>query len=484
MFLQKLAPAFRLATSAWLLLSPTWALAGSNDRLDRLLADLDALRVKHDVPAFGLTLVDREEVIWSGARGIADRTSGRKANGATVFRIGSITKTFTSLACLIAEQDGLLSLDDPVHDYVAKTPFINPWASTHPVRLAHLLEHTAGLADLSWEEMNHSDPAPISLEDALSFRPENRVVLWRPGVHSSYSNAGAGIAAYVLEQRIDESFEDFVDARIFEPLGMSSATFFLDPETKAALATGYDSDGHSVIPYWHMLFRPFGAINVRPADMAPFLQLLINRGSYRGERLLPEASVSRLETPKTTLAARSGLRYGYGLGNYTWYSNGLLFHGHGGDGDGYLAHYGYNRDTGMGYFIVINRFSHRPLRAMRSRIEAYIADGRRPAKGARVRLLPEAMRALAGTYEPITVRFPERPGSEAPKPHPLRIIIQDGRLYTVTAAGSQRELVPVSDKHFRRAHEPEATIAMIEDEEGTLILQGDIGNYRKVDKAQ
>ena len=355
--------------------------AAEDAGVQALLADLEALREEHEVAAFGFTLVRGDEVVWAGARGIADRETGRAVNDDTVFRIGSITKTFTSLALLIAEQRGAFRLEQPVRDLLEQVPFSNPWEATDPIRVAHLLEHTAGFTDLSWEEMSHSDPKPITLAEGLAFRPENRRAAWRPGEHSSYSNAGAGIAAYVLQQCTGRNFERFVVEELFEPLGMTSASLFLDESTEKHLATGYDSDGVSVIPYWHMLFRPFGAINVRPEHMAPFLQFMLDQGRYGGKELLPAAALRRLEGPQTTVAARAGLRYGYGLGNYTWYRNGHLFHGHGGDGDGYLAHYGYNRDTNMGYFIVITRFTHRPLRRMRNRIEDYItADRRHPSR--------------------------------------------------------------------------------------------------------
>lgn len=464
--------------SAMIFCAMTYAAEGSD--LQELLADLESTRLEHEVAAFGFALVRGDEVLWAGAQGIADRATGEPVDSDTVFRIGSITKTFTSLAMLMAERDGAFRLDDPVQELLDKVPFVNPWEATDPIRLAHLLEHTAGLSDLSWEEMRHSDPKPISLEAGLAFRPGNRRAEWRPGEHSSYSNAGAGIAAYVLEHCTGRNFEGYVNAKLFEPLGMQSASFFLDAPTQEGLATGYDTDGKSVIPYWHMLFRPFGAINMKPKHMAPFLQFMIHQGVYGGKRLLPTSVIKRLEGPQTTLAARTGLSYGYGLGNYAWYRNGLLFHGHGGDGDGYLAHYGYNRDTNMGYFIVITRFTHAPLRKMRNRIEDYITAGRKAPRGVRVRLKDSRKDALVGSYESATYRFLDGPDGKVPRPEAIEVVREEDRLFTVTSRGIRRELVPVSDQHFRRPNQPEATIAITRDKEGRMVLQGDIGNFHKI----
>ncbi|UCE90465.1 MAG: beta-lactamase family protein, partial [Pseudomonadota bacterium] len=396
----------KLAMLIWLAVAACPAAAESSREADvsRLLETLDAVRREHNVAAFALTLVNADAVLWTGARGIADRRTQRPATADTLFRIGSITKTFTALALLMAEQQGLLRLDDALLALAPDAPLANPWRNTQPVQLSHLLEHTAGLLDLTRAEFDHSDPKPLTLRDALQLSPDARVAHWAPGLHSSYSNAGAGLAAYALEHVSGKRFEDYVESQLFAPLAMSNAGFFLDAQTRQRLATGYDTDGETVIPYWHMIFRPFGAINATPREMAGFVQLLLNRGRIGKRRLLPAAAIARMETPRTTLAATAGLSYGYGLGNYQFVHNGFLFHGHGGDGDGYLAHLAYNRDSGMGYFLVINAFNGRALREMRSHVQDFMVRGLTPSP-------PPAAPGTAGSqltgrYVPVTRRFP------------------------------------------------------------------------------
>ena len=117
---------------------------------------------------------------------------------------------------------------------------------------------------------------------------------------------------------------------------MTSSGFFLDDQTAARLATGYAADATTPLPYWHMLMRPFGGINSTPRDMASFVRLLLNDGFADDRRLVHPQSISRMEVPLTSLAARNGLLYGYGLGNNQKFRKGVLFNGHGGDADGYL----------------------------------------------------------------------------------------------------------------------------------------------------
>lgn len=425
------------------------------------------------MPAFGFTLVDSEKTVFADARGVSDLSSGRPADANTVFRIGSITKAFTALAVLFAINEGLLDLDTPLVDLVGRDFYTNPWAPSHPVRLVHVLEQTAGFADLSTEEMYHSDPTPLPLEEALRLKPQNRRVLWIPGTYYSYTNAGAGLAAYALEQHTGTTYEAFVADRIFAPLGMHTASLVLDEKTQERLASGYDSDAETPIAYWHMLLRAFGAINATPRDMAAFVKLLINRGTYQGQQLLPAHLIERMESPQTTLAARSGLRFGYGLGIYTWYRDGMLFHGHGGDGDGYLAHFGYNRKSARGYFVVINAFTHRPLREMRSAIERFIGRDPQPVKAAPPRG-DDYMRPVHGTYERATCRF--QPSQER-----MEIVLDDGRLYTQERNKPRFELIRINEHHFRRAGEPAATIAIVEIDDGEMVYQGERENYIRIE---
>jgi len=447
-------------------------------QLETLSSNIDAIRLKHHVPAVAFILVSPDKVIYSNALGIRDRNTNQAATVNTLFRIGSITKAFTSLAMLKLQEQGKLSLSDPMSMYVNDAPLYNQWRKTHPVRIAHLLEHTSGLPDLTKAEFDSNDPAPLTTRQGLFFNKKPRHTRWPPGLHKSYTNVGAGYAAYVLEKVTGRRYEDFVKENIFAPLEMKKAGFFLDQKTRRELATGYDTDGESVIPYWHMILRPFGAINTTTREMGHFVQMLLNRGIYKGKRLLQEASIARMEKPETTLAARAGLEYGYGLGNYQHVHKGFLFHGHGGDGDGYLAHYAYNRYTNLGYFVVINAFKHDALNTIRDKIEDYIiADSKPP--GAKTVSVPIAdLKELTGTYQAVTYRFPGMSKAQV-KRDQVRVILIDDILYSRTSEGKRTQLIPVTAKLFRRVNDPVATIAFIS-YGNEMYLQGETGNYRRL----
>ena len=137
---------------------PLLAMA-SDAAFEQLIEELDSVRTEHDVAGFALTRVTGEGRL-SGAGGLADRASGRPVTADTLFRIGSITKTFNALAVMMLVEQDRLSLETPVRKIVVDAVLDNPWAETRPVRVAHLLEHSSGLLDISREEFDHNEPFP------------------------------------------------------------------------------------------------------------------------------------------------------------------------------------------------------------------------------------------------------------------------------------------------------------------------------------
>ena len=443
---------------------------------EQLISDLETLQSEHAVPGFALTVESGRRGLQTGAGGVADLDSGRRVTPDTLFRIGSITKTFNALAVLLLVEQGRLDLNTPLRKIVPSAPLENPWSDTYPVRVAHLLEHSSGLLDITREEFDHNAPFP-TLEAAFAWRPQARVVQWPPGLHPVYSNANAGLVGLVIERVSGQDYQRFITERLLQPLGMRSAGLADDASTRRRLATGYDIDGKTPIPYWHMIFPPLGAINATPREMGALLELFLRRGMLGTERLLDAAAVERMERPATTLGARHGLTYGHGLGLDQSVRKGFRWYGHGGDGDGYLSHFGYSREADAGYFLTINAFKRDALHAMRDRVQDYLTHAFSPPRPPASDIDPDTLRQLTGTYVAVTRRFawqaPDRLDEDW-----LQVVLEDGALYTRTSNG-RRLLIPADAHRFRREGQPVATIA-IAVQDGDFYLQADFGNYRRV----
>jgi len=457
------------------LLTPP-ATTADNGALAALDRDLQALRQELDIPALAVVVVDGQRVLLSKTYGVAARKSGKPFDEQHYFRVGSITKTFTALAALRLVQDDRLTLDGKLYQIAPGLPFENPWREQHPVTVAQLMEHTAGFNDLTIREFDFNRPLPTRA--ALELSPGSRRVRWPPGLHHSYSNIGPGLLAAAIEQLAGPPFHAVLHEAVLEPLGMQSATLLPTERVLARLVTGYDSDGTTPIPYWHMTYPAFGALNLQPGDMAPFLQLFLNRGRHGDRRFLSEGMIDRMETPRTTLAARAGLRFGYGLGLYAFLHDSHVFYGHGGDADGYLSRFGYQKEAGLAYFVGINVFRGNDLRQVRRRVERYIVAGLPAPRPPMAAAGQAVLESCTGAYETVTWRFPNAPAA-AVSPERIVVLRRGDRLFLSGRGKPERRLIPVAERLFRFPGQPVATLACIE-YDGARYLQMDGGNFRRV----
>lgn len=326
----------------------------------------------HKVPGMGLVITTRQGSSFEKGLGLADVAANKPASADTLFRIGSISKTFVGLAALKLVEEGRLDLNAPVHALVPEVVFRNAWEASDPVRVVHLLEHTTGWEDLHFREYAHNDPTPATLAQGLAVGPESRTSRWRPGTRFAYCNSGPAVAAAIIEKITGRKFEDYVQDTFFTPIGMPTADYFLSSRSKRLLTNLYHSDGRTPYPYWHIVMRPAGAINASAHEMGAYLRFFLNRGEAGGLRLLTEASLQRMETPTTPLSARGGLKTGYGLHNYTSQDDrGFVWHGHNGGVEGGLSELNYLPESGVGYFFSINAGEGEAYEAIHKEVRAF-----------------------------------------------------------------------------------------------------------------
>ena len=449
----------------------TWA---NKDELDVLVQKIDQIRNKYHASAAVVVIVDKDNVLVNKKLGTRSWQDTKPMSKDQMFRIGSVSKSFAALLALRMQQDGVIDLTKPWNHYVKK-PYINN-KFDKAVSLEQLLEHTAGLAGLTKAEWDYNESSPISIEQALLLKKDKHVTRWQPGMHSSYSNAGAGLLGLALEKASGKSYEQLMDHYVFKPLEMESSTMLLEPHVKERLIAGYNTDGKTPIPYWHNIYRPFAAINTDTDDMVGFLQMLLNKGRVKDSVFVSDNLIARMENSQTTLAAKDGLAFGYGLANYYWQRQGHTFHGHGGDADGYLIRYGYNRESGLAYFVMVNAFNHKPLRQMRRLIEGYmIKDLAPPVYPLRLKLSNKVMQQYVGDYVGVTNRFGVIARADKAK---MKVSIKEQKLYLQFAGDSPQVIYAVNNKHFRYVDDSVATMAFIH-HDGDIYFQGDEGNYKK-----
>ena len=423
-------------------------------RIHRILADTKT-------PGIGIALVTRDSALWVAGLGTADVASGREVTPETLFRIGSTSKAFVSLLVMQLVGEGRLSLDDRVRDRAPEIGFANRWEETDPVRVVHLLEHATGWDDLALRDYAHNDPAPLTLRQGLDFNPKTRTSRWRPGKRVSYCNSGPAVAAYIVERATGRTFEDLVRERLFLPIAMGTATYF-PPEDPTRLATLYHTDGATPFPYWHILERPAGAVNASARDMAAYVRFLLNRGTVDGRAILPAAAIERLERPRSSLTARSGLPLGYGLHLATYVDSQFVWVGHDGGVNGGLTMMAYRPEQGVGFAFMINAGNGAAVR----RISRLVRDF----------LTRDAPIAAPPPIAPVSALARERAGwyrADNPRVQGLyfiewlvgvvRLAVDDSALTVKPLLGKAERYVAVDERRFREAHEPVATLALVDD---------------------
>lgn len=429
-------------------------------------------------PGAAIAIVRRDGPEWVAGLGLSDVATHRPATADTLFRIGSVSKTFVALSVLKLQQEGKLDLQDTLKSRAPDLEFFNPWEATDPVRIVHLLEHTAGWDELALREFAFDPPEEVSLQAGLAIRPATRTSRWKPGTRFSYSNAGPAAAAYVVEKVTGQRFEDYVEENWFRPLGMRSANYFGNPDVLQRLTRLYRSDGITPYSYWKDSLRPAGSINASARDMANYLQFFLNHGRFDGVQLLPETAMQRMEEPSSTYAARQGLKTGYGLNLGTRIKEGRVYHGHDGAVPGGLTDFAYLSDAGVGYCVMINSRNTDVLQEICLLLRKYIAQGiPLPSSGATAAVSTRLRADYEGWYEAIS------PRAEVTRFFTRLFAFKDLVATPDGLTWGSTKFVATTDRLFRRASDPVPTLALISDHaEGTLVQEVAVeaATYRRI----
>lgn len=417
----------------------------------------------NDVPGMAVAVVRGDEVILVDGFGVADRTSGKEVGPNTLFRGASISKTMVALAALKAQEQGKLELAQPFSDIVSDVELTRQHPDAAPVRIEHLLEHTAGLDDIGgtelWDVARRAQAPPLEFREVL-LSSEKRYTRWAPGSYFAYNNLGPSLAAYAIENATEVQFETFVDRHIFEPLGMEGAGWGHHPDA----AQGYLADGLTPVEDTSFRTRPSGALHASASDFAALLRMLVNDGTFEGEQVVSAASLARMRRP-STLAAN--LVTGYGLGTQIRSHRGFLFYGHGGATAGFMSIYEYTPGVG-GYAVFINSaqrdVAHEQLPEI---LRDFVIGEREPQEAGQADLSADQFDDFTGGYQPAVSRHSQFLWYD--QLLGVRIIERQADQLHLRGllGGEPTTLIPTSEREFRTPGSPVAE--MVFTESGMLI---------------
>lgn len=225
------------------LLSTLPTAAASQDAVwgGELVARIDSLAeaTLRDGPVAGLTIGVKRggDLLIVKGYGEADIENSVPMTAETVYRIGSLTKQFTAAAVLQLVEAGLMSLDDPMTDYLPDYP-----TQGHEVSIRHLLTHTSGiksytsLGDVFWLKAGLLDLSHAEMLELFQDEPFD----FAPGEAYSYNNSAYYLLGMIIEQVSGEPYDDYLDGHLFGPLGLSRSSYCHESQIIRGRAEGYE----------------------------------------------------------------------------------------------------------------------------------------------------------------------------------------------------------------------------------------------------
>jgi CubicO group peptidase (beta-lactamase class C family) len=301
--------------------------AGESHVADSLQPFVDASKLAGAV----VLVADRDKVKTLETVGFADLEARKPMRPDSIFWIASQSKPITATALMMLVDEGKVRLDDPVERYLPE--FRDQWLVVERdqrqmllqrpkqrVTVRHILSHTSGLPFSSALEHPTLDRLPLGVAaGSYAMTP----IQWEPGTKYQYSNAGINTAGRIIEVVAGMPYEDFLEERLFGPLGMKDTTFRPSAAQVARLAKSYkpraDGKGLEETPITQLRYplddptrqpMPAGGLFSTAGDIGRFCRMILAGGSCDGKRYVSESTVREMTSRQTA----ADIKENYGLG--------------------------------------------------------------------------------------------------------------------------------------------------------------------------
>jgi CubicO group peptidase (beta-lactamase class C family) len=333
----------------------------------------DAMGREH-IAGATVTVVQNGQVLLKKGYGFASLAPNRPVDpDRTLFRVGSISKTFTWIALMKEVEAGHMRLDQPVNLYLPEKVQVRDGGFDQPVRVENLMDHSPGFEDRALGQLFERDYSRVRPLDVY-LRQERPRRVRAPGVLSSYSNYGAALAGEAVAYTAGRPYERLIEDEILVPLGMGHTTFREPHEPKAGLPepmpaalAGDISDGYRWTPVGFARrdfefigqIAPAGAGSSTAGDMARYMLMQLDGGQFGGTTIYGPLAAKAFRSPlRQTPPGINGWAHGFMVfdlpGGYRGY-------GHGGATLSFFSNMVVVPDLNLGVFISTNTDTGRPL---------------------------------------------------------------------------------------------------------------------------
>ncbi len=324
---------------------------------DLVPADLDtwldgfmptALR-QNDIAGAVVSVVKGGKVLSSRGFGVSDVETGAPVDPQqTLFRVASVSKTFVWTAVMQLVERGEIDLDADIGEYL---DFTVRGEGGMPITVRHLMTHTAGFEETAKNTLFDDPSGLITLETYVKQSVPARI--FEPGSTPAYSNYGAALAGYIVQRVSGQPFDEYIEQKIFDRLGMTSSSFRqpLPANLEARLSRGYDTASEPARAFEYIWDAPAGSLSTTAEDMNLFMIEHLQNETPGLGRLLDAAAASLMH--RTVTRAHPGVN-GMALGFYEQNRNGREVIGHGGDLTLFHTQMELYLDENVGIFVSYN----------------------------------------------------------------------------------------------------------------------------------
>jgi CubicO group peptidase (beta-lactamase class C family) len=312
---------------------------------------MPAILASNQVPGAVVSCIQKGEVAWTKAFGLADLKTGSPMKPSMVFNHGSDGKVLTAWGMMRLVEAGKVELDAPANRYLKRWQIRSTKFDPNGVTPRRLISHTAGLTVHGFKDYEQGVPLPSLVEVLEGKNQDDGAVFinWEPGTTNVYSGGGFVIAQMIIEDVSGEPFAEFMRREVAKPLGLSSLEWVWTPRLERRAPTPYN-DEQKEVGYRQLASQAIGSEICSVPDFARFLAAAVAgpHDESPGRGVLKPETISIMLQTQPNIAPSGGL--GYGISS----AKGEKFLVHGGSNPGWYAFFLISADRRDGFVIANN----------------------------------------------------------------------------------------------------------------------------------
>lgn len=417
-----------------------------NDSRTKLVDQLFSQFDRRDTPGCAIAIIRDGKIIYKRAYGMADLERDVPLTTKSVFELGSMSKQFLAMCILLLVEEGKISLNDDIRNYIQEFPDYG-----HKIAISNLIYHTSGIRD--YYELMSLAGMPVSnhytANQTLDLIFRQKALNFKPGDEHLYSNSGYFLLGIIVERIVGESLAEYTKKKIFKPLNMDS-TLYYDNFTRIVKnrAIGYFSKNDGGYGMGISLFDIVGDGGVLTTVEDLFLW---DQNLFKNKLGKDHEKISQQYFTTGVLNNGKELKYAFGLKIGTY--KGLKLITHGGGWIGYQSQIDHFPEKNFSIIYLSNLEDFEPRTLINNIIDIYLKSpaiietqkdiSNTTTKSKIVKISEAALKEREGTYRNLQTG------------QVWRLVAQNNKIVVKTSYSSNFHMIPINKEEFQLLDAPE-----------------------------